>query len=142
MSKSSLTLMGLSIAATLFPNPEIACKKGDQACYFYGATIANFWFNGTQAEKAGDFHNAVINYQLALEASQQFTHLRLSPDRNLLLRKCAVGASSARLSGAKAALAYINQHGHTPNTIILALQESQRQFREDLHQQDLVRPSK
>ncbi|MEI6427025.1 MAG: hypothetical protein WCO45_01370 [Pseudanabaena sp. ELA607] len=142
MSKSSLTLMGLSIAATLFPNPALACQKGDQACYFYGATIANFWFNGAQAEKAGNFPNAVHNYQLALVASQQFTNPRLSPDRNFLLRKCAVGASSARLSGAKAGLAYINQYGRTDSTITLALQESQRQFRADLHQQDLVRPFK
>lgn len=68
----------------------------------YGKDISGRWEAGAKLEAAGDYANAVKQYDQALIAARKLTRKDLDKKQLETLRACAVLGAEARLAGARA----------------------------------------
>lgn len=85
-----------------------------------------------QAEQRGDFDTAIINYRRSRNAAAAL--------RDPILRDCGVAGAEARLRGAEAAKAYMQQHGRSRDRLNEARDLSQAAFQQYWDAFDQARP--
>lgn len=98
----------------------------------YGPTVDQPEALAYQAEQRGDFDTAIINYRRSRNAAATLS--------DPILRDCGVAGAEARLRGAEAAKAYIQQHGRSRSRLAEARNASAAAFQQYWDAFDQARP--